>query len=65
MKAKELRQKTIEDLRKLERELRERLRGLRFDLASGKVKNVRELREVKKDIARILTVIREKEKQQQ
>ncbi|MCD6270933.1 50S ribosomal protein L29 [bacterium] len=64
MKAKELRQKTIEDLRKLERELRERLRGLRFDLASGKVKNVRELREVKKDIARILTVIREKEKQQ-
>ena len=64
MKAKELRQKTIEDLRKLERELRERLRRLRFDLASGKVKNVRELREVKKDIARILTVIREKEKQQ-
>jgi len=63
MQAKELRQKTVEDLRKLERELREKLRGLRFDLASGKVKNVREIREIKKDIARILTVIREKEKQ--
>jgi len=65
MKAKELRQKTIKDLRRLERELREKLRELRFDLASGKVKNVREIREIKKDIARILTVIREKEKQQQ
>jgi len=63
MRAKEIRQKTIEDLRKLEKELREKLRGLRFDLASGKVKNVREIREIKKDIARILTVIREKEKQ--
>jgi len=63
MKAKELRQKTIKDLRRLERELREKLRELRFDLASGKVKNVREIREIKKDIARILTVIREKEKQ--
>ncbi len=63
MKAKELKQKTIKDLRKLERELREKLRGLRFDLAAGKVKNVREIRKIKKDIARILTVIREKEKQ--
>ncbi len=63
MRVKEIRQKTIEDLRKLEKELREKLRGLRFDLASGKVKNVREIREIKKDIARILTVIREKEKQ--
>lgn len=65
MRVKEIRQKTIEDLRKLEKELREKLRGLRFDFASGKVKNVREIREIKKDIARILTVIREKEKQQQ
>ncbi|MCD5396525.1 MAG: 50S ribosomal protein L29 [Candidatus Pacebacteria bacterium] len=62
MKTKGLRQKDVKDLRKLERELREKLRQLRFDLASGKVKNVREIRKVKKDIARILTIIREKEK---
>ena len=40
------------------KESRERLRILRFDLASGKVKNVREVRKVKKDIARILTILK-------
>jgi ribosomal protein L29 len=34
------------------------LRQLRFDLVSGKVKNVKEIRETKKDIARILTILR-------
>ena len=38
---------------------RERLRSLKFDLASGKVKNVREIRELKKTIARILTLLTE------
>lgn len=33
------------------------LRSLKFDLASGKIKNVAEIHKVKKDIARILTVI--------
>ncbi len=36
---------------------REKLRQFRFDLSAGKVKNVREIREVKKDIARIKTLI--------
>ena len=36
---------------------REHLRNLRFDLAAGKVKNVRAIRELKKEIARILTVL--------
>ncbi|PJA02555.1 50S ribosomal protein L29, partial [bacterium (Candidatus Gribaldobacteria) CG_4_10_14_0_2_um_filter_36_18] len=39
----------------------EKLRQLRFDLASGKVKNVREIREIKKDIARMITLIRKDE----
>lgn len=37
-------------------EKREKLRQLRFDLTAGKVKNVREIREIKKDIARLLTL---------
>ena len=37
---------------------RNRLLSLRFDLAGGRVKNVKEIREVKKDIARILTLIK-------
>jgi len=56
MKASELRQKPKEELQKLLSEKGERLRNLMFDLASGKVKNVREIREIKKDIAKILTL---------
>jgi len=56
MKTTELRQKSKSELEKLLQENREKLRQLRFDLAAGKVKNVREIREIKKDIARILTI---------
>lgn len=59
MKANELRQRTKEELQKFLSEEREKLRQLRFDLASGKVKNIREIRKIKKDIARILTVLKD------
>jgi len=59
MKFKELRQKTISELKRSVEEKREKLRDLRFNLASGKVKNVRELKEVKKDIAKILTILKQ------
>jgi large subunit ribosomal protein L29 len=58
MKITELRQKSKTELEKILTESREKLRQLRFDLASGKVKNVREIRKIKKDIARILTIIK-------
>jgi large subunit ribosomal protein L29 len=58
MKISELAQKNKSELEKLLQENRERLRVLRFDLAAGKVKNVREIRKIKKDIARILTILR-------
>lgn len=60
MKVSELRQKPKEELEKLLRDWRERLRQLRFELVSGKVKNVKEIREIKKDIARILTILKPK-----
>jgi len=58
MKITELRQKSKTELERMLKENRERLRQLRFDLASGKVKNVREIRNLKKEIARILTLLR-------
>ena len=58
MKIKELKQKSKSDLQITLQEDRERLRVLRFDLEAGKVKNVRELRQLKKDVARILTILR-------
>ena len=62
MEIKELRQKSKEELGKLVKDIRERQTSLRFDLVTGKVKNVREIRQIKKDIARALTVLKEKVK---
>jgi large subunit ribosomal protein L29 len=59
MKTRELRKRSKEELEKILRDEREKLRQLRFDLSSGKVKNVREIGKLKKEIARILTIIRE------
>jgi large subunit ribosomal protein L29 len=56
MKIQDLRQKTKPELETLLKELREKLRQMRFDLSAGKVKNVREIRMLRKDIARILTI---------
>ena len=58
MKISELRKKTKSQLKKLLIAKREKLRTLRFDLASGKVKNVKEIRGIKKDVARILTLLK-------
>jgi large subunit ribosomal protein L29 len=57
MKLIELRQKPEGELKKMLQDEREKLRALRFDLAGGKVKNVREIRHLKKEIARILTLL--------
>lgn len=58
MKAKEIAKKNEKELQQLLKEKREKLRQLRFVLATGKVKNVREIRMLKKDIARILTILK-------
>ncbi len=60
MKANEIRQKSKTELSNFLQDSREKLRQLRFDLSSGKVKNVREIRKIKKDIARTLTLLNEK-----
>jgi len=60
MKVSEIKQKSKKELQRLLRNNQNKLRQLRFDLASGKVKNVREIRQIKKDIARILTILCQK-----
>lgn len=60
MKIKELREKNTGELNVLLSDKRENARKLRFDIATKQVKNNRELRNEKKDIARILTLIKEK-----
>jgi len=62
MKIRELRFKSEKELQETLLNFRDKLRELRFNLAGGKVKNIREIRQTKKDIARILTILNEHEK---
>lgn len=62
MKAKQLRDLSIEELHKKERELRRELFNLRFQVAKGELQNVKRIKAVRKDIARILTIISENAK---
>ncbi len=62
MKTKELRAKTESALHQLLQDNREQLRKLRFDLAAGKVKNIQHFRTVKKDIAKMLTLLNKSKK---
>ncbi len=59
MKISVLRKKSKEELQKTIQEDREHLRVLRFNLNSAKLKNVREIRNIKKEIARILTLLKQ------
>jgi large subunit ribosomal protein L29 len=59
-KLREFSRLSWQELQKNLLEKREKLRQLRFDLASGKVKNVREVREVRRDIARTMTILKVK-----
>ncbi len=63
MKLREIRQKTDKELREFLINLRDKLCELRFNLAGGKVKNIREIKQTKRDIARILTISKEYDKQ--
>ena len=59
MKIKEIREKSVEELKKLLAEKREAVRKLRFDIAAKQVKDIREMRNDKRDVAKILTVLKE------
>ncbi|MGD2080312.1 MAG: 50S ribosomal protein L29 [Nitrospirota bacterium] len=61
MKALEMREMTVEELRGKESELRKELFNLRFQAATGEIENPLRMRTVRKDIARLLTVIKQKE----
>ncbi len=57
MKAKQLRDQSIEELRRTEAELLEQLFKLRFQRATGQMENPGKIRQVRRDIARVKTVL--------
>jgi len=61
MKPAELRELDVDELRRKQAELRDQLFKLRFQHELGQLENSAKLRNVRRDIARIETVIREME----
>ena len=62
MKAKELRDMTVIELGSKLNELKGELFNLRFQMATGQLDNPVKLRFVRKDIARVKTILNEKQK---
>ncbi|TAN43787.1 MAG: 50S ribosomal protein L29 [Nitrospirae bacterium] len=60
MKLSEIRMLTQEELQQKEGDMRRELFNLRFQLSKGELQNNMRVKAVRKDIARILTVITEK-----
>ena len=61
MKTKELHELTVEELNAKVKELSEELFNLRFRHAIGQLDNTASLKNVKKEIAKAKTILREKE----
>ncbi|HCO18175.1 50S ribosomal protein L29 [Gudongella oleilytica] len=61
MKAKEIRQMSEQELNTKLMDLKSELFNLRFQLATGQLDNPMRISSVRKDIARVKTIVRERE----
>ena len=61
MKINELNELSTAEMLEKEKQFKEELFNLRFQLATGQLENTARLKEVRKSIARIKTVLRQKE----
>ena len=60
LKAKELRQRNIEELKKTLQEEKVKLSDLNFKLVGAQLKNVSEFSKIKRNIAVLLTILNER-----
>ena len=60
MKASQLRDKTVDELEGQEKELAEKLFALRLQRVTGQLESPAKIRSARRDLARVLTVLREK-----
>jgi large subunit ribosomal protein L29 len=61
MKVDKIRELSDEELRNQERDFREQIFRLRFQMATGQTEGLNKLRTLKKDVARLKTIRRERE----
>ena len=57
---RELREQSVEQLQDRERELSQQLFALRLNKATGQLESPAKVRTVKRDLARVITILREK-----
>jgi len=60
MKIAEFQQKTKDELLKILDEKKSQVQELKLQLVSGKIKSIKDLKEAKKDVARIFTLLNQK-----
>jgi large subunit ribosomal protein L29 len=60
-RAKKMRDQSVDELRNQDAETTEQMFKLRFQLAMGQTESLKKMRELRRDRARLLTILREKE----
>jgi len=65
MKATEIRELSPQEIEQKRDELREEMFNLRFQHGIGQLENTAKLKQIQRDIARVETILREKQKTQQ
>ena len=61
MKVSEIRELTLEELKQREQDVSEELFNLKFQRATAQLENKMRVRQVRRDLARIKTIIQEKQ----
>ncbi len=61
MKPEKVRELSVDDLKRKEKELQEQLFRLRLQKSVGQIDNALKLRETRRDIARVKTILKEKQ----
>ena len=59
-RAKKMRDMPVEELKNQDADMTEQMFKLRFQLAMGQTESLKKMRELRKDRARLLTILREK-----
>jgi large subunit ribosomal protein L29 len=63
-RAKKLRDMSSDELERQQTEMNEQMFKLRFQWAMGQTESLKKIRELRKDQARLLTILRQKESEQ-
>lgn len=63
MKASDLRDLSLDELKGKEKDIKEELFNLRFQHATGQLENSMRIPQVRRDLARIKTILRERERE--